>query len=130
MFLSYKLTSFFFNSVTLPSLFLIPFYFYFTFRSTSRDVRSSRKYHDRDRNRGRRLDDSRDSRDRIRRDEEDRRSDRGWKRKERDRDSRDLPDAPEIGRIYNGRVISIQPFGAFIQVSRIFFVFSQVILLE
>ncbi|KIH52306.1 S1 RNA binding domain protein, partial [Ancylostoma duodenale] len=87
--------------------------------STSRDRRDSRRYHDRDRNKGRRHDDSRDSRDRIRRDEEDRRSDRGWKRKERERDSRDLPDAPEVGHIYDGRVISIQPFGAFIQLEGI-----------
>ncbi|VDL84164.1 unnamed protein product, partial [Nippostrongylus brasiliensis] len=91
--------------------------------------RRGRKDDDRDRDGGRRRDYSRDRDSRHRRDDrsgrgrdrsrdrrDDRRNDRGRDRNGgRDRDFKDLPEAAEVGRIYSGRVVSIQSFGAFIQ---------------
>ncbi|VDL79433.1 unnamed protein product, partial [Nippostrongylus brasiliensis] len=95
-------------------------------RSTSR---RGRKDDDRDRDGGRRRDYSRDRDSRHRRDDrsgrgrdrsrdrrDERRNDRGRDRNGgRDRDFKDLPEAAEVGQIYSGRVVSIQSFGAFIQ---------------
>ncbi|ETN82335.1 RNA helicase HRH1 [Necator americanus] len=82
-------------------------------RSSSRD-RYGKRRHVSDRDRRGRRDDSRE-----RRDYDDRRSSKDWKRKDRDRDHRDLPDTAEVGQIYSGRVVSIQSFGAFIQLEGI-----------
>ncbi|VDM61265.1 unnamed protein product [Angiostrongylus costaricensis] len=67
-----------------------------------------------DRHRSRRSENVRH--DRRRRRSDDRKSERERKR---DRAYKDLPDVPEIGHIYSGRVVSIQSFGAFIQLEGI-----------
>ncbi|KAJ1372355.1 putative pre-mRNA-splicing factor ATP-dependent RNA helicase mog-5 [Parelaphostrongylus tenuis] len=89
-------------------------------RSRNRDRRkrrrssSSRSSSERHRYKSRHGENGRN--DRRRRSRDDRKSDRERKR---DRDYLDLPDAAEVGHIYNGRVVSIQSFGAFIQLEGI-----------
>ncbi|PIC46821.1 hypothetical protein B9Z55_006391 [Caenorhabditis nigoni] len=99
-------------------------------RSTSRD-RKRRKSSSRDRDRGHRRRRSgsrehrrdRDRRDRDRSREDRRRGDRDRREGDRDRDRRDRKEeggssrkleVAEVGKIYDGRVNSIQSFGAFI----------------
>ncbi|VDO70559.1 unnamed protein product [Heligmosomoides polygyrus] len=86
-------------------------------RKKKRD--ESRSERDRNRNGSRRRDDSRDNRDRDRRGRDDRRPVRGRDRDTRERNGKDLAEAAEIGHIYKGRVVSIQSFGAFIQLEGI-----------
>ncbi|VDO28439.1 unnamed protein product [Haemonchus placei] len=90
-------------------------------RSRSRSRSTSRRRRHRD-DRDRRERDSHGERnqDRDRRDRDNtRRSSKGHERNTRERLKADLPDNAEIGHIYNGTVVSIQSFGAFIQLEGI-----------
>ncbi|KAK5970479.1 Pre-mRNA-splicing factor ATP-dependent RNA helicase mog-5 [Trichostrongylus colubriformis] len=90
-------------------------------RSTS-PVRRSGGKKERYQRRERSQDDFRNKRAREhdRRDRNDIRKSSNWQeRNTRDRFHKDLPDAPVIGHIYDGSVVSIQSFGAFIQLDGI-----------
>uniref|UniRef100_A0A8R1HNX8 RNA helicase n=1 Tax=Caenorhabditis japonica TaxID=281687 RepID=A0A8R1HNX8_CAEJA len=76
-------------------------------RSRSRSRDRDRRRHDRRRSRSRDRDHRRRSRSRDRDDRRDRRRDRS-------RESKKLAEVAEIGKIYDGRVQSIQSFGAFV----------------
>ncbi|KJH48464.1 S1 RNA binding domain protein [Dictyocaulus viviparus] len=85
-----------------------------TSRSTSLNRRKTSCDRDRDKGRKRSITEQRS--DRSRRGRDGRQYD---KDREYGRIYRNLPDVPEVGHIYNGKVVSIQSFGAFIQLEDI-----------